>query len=72
METGWIVEDLGFDVQGTTIAYVAICEEAVSARATKAWLLFAGGVLGVIALGVVRRPGPASPGSAPPSGPTAA
>lgn len=71
-ETDWIVEDLGYNVQTTTVAYIALCEEATTSRATKAWLLFAGGLVGMLALGALRRPLPASPGSAPPSGPAPA
>ncbi|GGS15409.1 MULTISPECIES: hypothetical protein [Actinokineospora] len=70
VETAWIVEDLGHDVRVVTIEYIAICEQAVDGRGTKASLLFLGGLLGIIGLGVVRRP--ASPGSAPPSGPAPA
>ncbi len=71
-ETDWIVDDLGYDVQATTVAYIALCEEATTSRATKAWLLFAAGLVGLFALGALRAPRPASPGSAPPSGPAPA
>ncbi|MGW5054833.1 hypothetical protein [Actinokineospora sp. NPDC004072] len=70
VETAWIVDDLGHDIRSLTVDYIGICEQAVGSRGTKASLLFAGGLLGIIALGVVRRP--ASPGSAPPSGPAPA
>ena len=66
VETAWIVEDLERDVRPTTISYIGMCEQAVESRTTKALVLFLGGLLGIVALGVVRRPAPASPGSAPP------
>ncbi|GAA4444705.1 hypothetical protein GCM10023148_51660 [Actinokineospora soli] len=72
VETGWIVEDLGADVRPTTLSYIGMCEQAVDSRATKATLLFFGGLLGGLGLGVVRRRAPASPGSGPGSGPVPA
>lgn len=72
VETAWVVEDLGEDYRPTTLAYLGMCERAVDARSIAAWPLLFGGLLAVVALGVVRRPGSASPGSAPPPGPAPA
>lgn len=72
VETAWVVDDLGEDYRPTTVAYVGMCERAIDARALAAWPLLFGGLLGIVALGVVRRPGSASRDSAPPSGPAPA
>ncbi|MGQ0836961.1 hypothetical protein [Actinokineospora sp.] len=55
VETRAVVDSLGFDDRPTTVAYVDICERAISDRRTTTSLLFFGGVIGIVALGVVRR-----------------
>ncbi|WP_424184138.1 hypothetical protein ACOBQX_19675 [Actinokineospora sp. G85] len=75
VETPWVLEDLGQPTRETTIAYIAMCEEAISDRGTTVLLLVVPGLIGGLALSVVRwgsARGPASPGSAPPSGPAPA
>ncbi|SDD29029.1 hypothetical protein [Actinokineospora iranica] len=66
-ETPWIVEDLGVADRALTVSYIDMCERAISERATTASLLFFSGLVGGLALGVVRRS--ASPGSGRHAGP---
>ncbi len=54
-ETPWIAEDLGRAEGPLVVSYIGICEEALSTRGTTASLLFFGGLVGGLALGVVRR-----------------
>ncbi|WP_436493551.1 hypothetical protein [Actinokineospora sp. HUAS TT18] len=54
VETRSIVEGLGED-RAATVDYIDMCERAISERTTVSWLLFFGGLVGGIGMGVVRR-----------------
>lgn len=41
--------------RATTVSYIDMCDRAVRLRAFPSWVLFFGGVLGILWLGVVRR-----------------
>ncbi|HVK20474.1 MAG TPA: hypothetical protein VM677_03860 [Actinokineospora sp.] len=55
VETRSVVEGLGRDDRPVTVSYIDMCERAISERTTVSWLLFFGGLLGGVGMGVVRR-----------------
>lgn len=55
VEAAALVDGLGEDYRPTTVAYVAMCEEALDHRGMVAALLFFGGLATAVGLGVVRR-----------------
>ncbi|WP_026316242.1 hypothetical protein [Actinokineospora enzanensis] len=55
VETGRVVADLGRPQRAETVAYVDMCERAIGNRGDYAVILFVGGVIGILALGVIRR-----------------
>lgn len=58
VETKKIGTSLPTSGRGELLAYVAICESSVSERETVATVLFFGGLIGGVWLGVVRRRAP--------------
>jgi hypothetical protein len=55
VETWSVVEGVGDHDRGATIAYIDICERAISERTTVSWGLFFGGLVTGVGLGVIRR-----------------
>ncbi|CRK61353.1 hypothetical protein [Alloactinosynnema sp. L-07] len=55
VETRSVVEGLGANDRPVTVAYIDMCERAISGRTTVSWLLFFAGLVGGIGLGVVRK-----------------
>ncbi|MET0132182.1 MAG: hypothetical protein ABW215_01165 [Kibdelosporangium sp.] len=54
VETPRLASALGKPSEPVLVEYVAMCSASVDARATPAWVLFFGGMLGWIWLGAVR------------------
>ncbi|MCG8917450.1 hypothetical protein L6E12_16820 [Actinokineospora sp. PR83] len=54
VETRWVTDDLRSTDRSTVVAYVGICEEAIGDRAAMTFPLLAAGVVGGLALTVVR------------------
>ena len=55
VETGSVAAGLGQPDRPTMVAYVDMCERAISDRLFYSWPLFFGGVLVIVWMGVVRR-----------------
>lgn len=54
-ETRSIVNGLGEDSRPMTVAYIDLCERAISERTNVSWVLLFGGLISGVGLGVVRR-----------------
>ncbi|OLR89902.1 hypothetical protein [Actinokineospora bangkokensis] len=54
VETAWVDEDLGRPDKLTLVSYLGTCEEALSDRGTTTMVLLTAGVVGGLALTVVR------------------
>jgi hypothetical protein len=55
VETPRLATSLGKPDQEILVQYVGMCDRAIDARATPAWTLFFGGMIGWIWLGAVRK-----------------
>jgi hypothetical protein len=62
VEMDTVAGGLGEPDQATRVAYVDMCERAVSERQNVSWTMFFGGLLVVLWLGVVRQRKPGEPG----------
>jgi hypothetical protein len=54
VETPRVAAALDRPSEEVLVSYIAMCDRAIDARATPSWILFFGGMLGWIWLGVVR------------------
>jgi hypothetical protein len=55
VETPQLAGALGHPAPPILVEYVAMCDRSIDTRATPAWTLFFGGMIGWIWLGAVRR-----------------
>ncbi|RLK59639.1 hypothetical protein [Actinokineospora cianjurensis] len=69
VESGALAEGLGKPERRELVQYIDMCERAIGNRGDYAVFLFFGGLIAGLALGVVRRVRPVSPGSGRPTGP---
>lgn len=55
VETPRLARSLGKPADEVLVQYVGMCDRAIDSRATPAWTLFFGGMIGWIWLGAVRK-----------------
>jgi hypothetical protein len=55
VETPRLASSLGKPTELVLVQYVGMCDRAIDSRATPAWTLFFGGMIGWIWLGAVRK-----------------
>jgi hypothetical protein len=56
VETGSVAANLASPDRATMVSYVGVCERAIADRVFYSWPLFFAGGIGIIWMGVVRRP----------------